>query len=351
MSEPKHKNLLQRAGEVWHFEGLPGVIRRAKRYLSAAFPGLEDRRWLKLYTPDAAELESMRQRAADFSYRPRISVILPVYNPSREHLCAALDSVLGQVYSEWELCIADDASTEPFVREVLEDYRQRDCRVRVVFRKENGHISHSSNSALSLASGEFVALLDHDDVLAPHALFEMVRVLNEEPDLDLLYSNEDKLTERGKRVQPTFKASWSPEYFLSFMYIGHLKVFRKSLVESVGGFRPGFEGSQDYDLALRVTEQTDKVRHVPKILYHWRMHEDSVAGNIHAKPYAFRVAKKALQEALRRRGIARPQVLGTAQRLPPRKPGSVVYDVQHTYGSFLIRKDAQLIQRTMPHFP
>jgi glycosyltransferase involved in cell wall biosynthesis len=254
------------------------------------------------FLPSAEDLIRMKEVLARFERMPLISIVLPVYNPPPVFFRECLDSVLAQIYPHWELCVADDASTNPEIRNILNEYQAKDERIKIVFREKNGHISAASNSALEIATGEYVALLDHDDTLAPHALFEMAKALLANPETDIFYSNEDKIDEQGRHDSVALKACWSPDYFLSFMYIGHLTMYRRSLITSVGGFRVGFEGSQDHDLALRVTEKTDKIRHVEAVLYHWRMHPESVAANLEVKPYAFVSAKKAITEALVRRG-------------------------------------------------
>ncbi len=211
--------------------------------------------------------------------RPLISVLLPVYNPRVAWLRECLDSVLAQHYPNWQLCIADDASTDPAVGRVLSEYAARDSRVQVVQRQHNGHICAASNSALALAEGEFVALLDHDDCLAPQALFRVVEALHRHPDAGLLYSDEDKLNESGERYDPHFKPQWNPDLLLAQNYLSHLGVYRTALVRELGGFREGFEGSQDHDLALRVTGQLspEQIVHLPHVLYHWRAGEGSTA--------------------------------------------------------------------------
>ncbi|MFM7426049.1 MAG: tetratricopeptide repeat protein, partial [Elainella sp.] len=261
-------------------------------------------RWMQQHTPSPDDLRQMAAAVGQLSYQPRISVVMPVYNPPPAFLEAAIQSVLDQVYPYWELCIADDASTDPAVRLSLDRFAAEDPRIKVLYRQQNGHISAASNSALALASGDFVALLDHDDQLAPEALYEVAVLLNQQPDADMIYSDEDKLDAEGQRVQPFFKPDWCPDSFLSRMYTCHLGVYRRSLVEAVGGFRVGYEGSQDYDLVLRLTEQTQRIRHLPKVLYHWRAHSASVAGNQSTKPYASEAAKLALAEACQRRGEA-----------------------------------------------
>lgn len=244
----------------------------------------------------------MSEAVESFRYKPLISVIMPVYNTPEQFLREAIQSVIDQVYPYWELCIADDASTRSSIQAILEEYQAKDSRIKVVFRTQNGHISEASNSALELATGEFIALLDHDDVLTPDALYEVVHLLNQHPEADMIYSDEDKLDEKGQLASPFFKPDWCPDSFLSRMYTCHLGVYRRKLVNKVGNFRVGYEGSQDYDLVLRFTEKTDHIFHIPKVLYHWRIHSESAASGTEAKPYAYQAAVKALQDAIDRRG-------------------------------------------------
>ncbi|MGB3533564.1 MAG: glycosyltransferase family 2 protein [Microcoleaceae cyanobacterium] len=244
----------------------------------------------------------MKLTVATFQYQPRISLIMPVYNTPEIFLREAIQSVLEQVYPHWELCIADDASTHSYIKPILQEYQAKDDRIKVKFRTENGHISATSNSALELATGEFIGLLDHDDILAPNALYEVVSLLNQHPEADMIYSDEDKLDENNQLTSPFFKPDWCPDSFFSRMYTCHFGVYRRELINKIGGFRIGYEGSQDYDLVLRITEKTDKIFHIPKILYHWREHSNSAASGTTAKPYAYQAAKKALLTALQRRG-------------------------------------------------
>ncbi|MEH2174431.1 glycosyltransferase [Nostoc sp.] len=234
--------------------------------------------------------------------KPIFSIIFPVYNTPERYLKAAIESVLSQIYPYWQLCIADDASTEPHIRKILEEYSQTDSRIKVIFRNENGHISRSSNSAIEIATGEFIALFDHDDLLTSDALYEVALLLNQHPDADMIYSDEDKVDDNNQFIYPTYKSDWCPDSFLSRMYTSHLGVYRRSLVNEIGGFRVGYEGSQDYDLVLRLTEKTDKIFHIPKILYHWRLHSGSTSASTTAKSYAYEAAFKALTDALSRRG-------------------------------------------------
>jgi len=261
------------------------------------------KKWVALNFPDQAKLNIYKNELSGFTYLPKISVILPVYNTPSHYLEAAIESVKNQVYENWELCISDDNSPDLAVKEILNKYSQSDNRIRVVFRKENGHISINSNSALEIATGEYVALLDHDDLLTPDALFQNVKLLNEDPQIDFIYSDEDKVDDKGNYTEPHFKPDWCPENFLSRNYLCHFSVIRRKLVEEVNGFRAGYEGSQDYDLFLRVTEKTAHIRHIPMILYHWRIHPGSTANLENAKPYAYVSGKKALEDTLVRRGL------------------------------------------------
>ena len=276
-------------------------VQIATRLMAPASPGSYSQ-WREKNAPRPADLQKLAETVEILPHKPLISVIMPVFNAPEPFLRDAIASVIHQIYPYWELCIADDASTEPHIRELLTAYQAQDDRIKVTFRETNGHISHCSNSALELATGEFVALLDHDDLLTPDALYETALLVNRHPKADIIYSDEDKIDEKGQLRDPFFKPDWCPESFLSRMYTCHFGVYRRSLVEQIGRFRPGFEGSQDYDLVLRLTEQTDQIFHIPKILYHWRIHDRSTAQNLKNKSYAIKAAEKALEEALQRRG-------------------------------------------------
>jgi GT2 family glycosyltransferase len=258
--------------------------------------------WLHENALRFSDIRRLRDQLPLLRYTPKISIITPVYEPPEAYLRLAIESVIDQIYPHWELCLANDASPSPYVRAVLDEYAAADSRIKVVHRTENGRISRASNSALEIATGEFVALLDHDDVLAPDGLFEVAAALNRDAQLDMMYSDEDKIDQEGHRRDPFFKPDWAPETLLSRMYTGHLGVYRRSLVEEVGGFRSEFDGSQDYDLVLRVTERTERIHHIPRVLYHWRVHAGSAASSTDVKPYAYEAAKRALTETLERRG-------------------------------------------------
>ena len=274
---------------------------------------------------EVLDIEAMTQEIATFHYQPKISIAMPVYNVEEKWLRLCIDSILNQVYTNWELCMADDASTDPNVKKILTEYQQLDERIRVVFREQNGHISEATNSALAIATGEFVALLDNDDELAINAFYEVVKVLNENPELDLIYSDEDKIDMDGNRSDPAFKPDWSPDLLLGTNYISHLGVYRRSILEEIGGFRKGYEGSQDYDLVLRFTEKTTKerIKHIPKVLYYWRMLPTSTAVDQGSKGYAFEAGLRAVQDALVRRGINGHATHGAANGLY-----DVYYDIK-----------------------
>lgn len=301
--------------------GISHTIQRAKIEKlrnQASYPN-----WLA--RNEVLDIEAMTQEIATFHYQPKISIAMPVYNVEEKWLRLCIDSILNQVYTNWELCMADDASTDPNVKKILTEYQQLDERIRVVFREQNGHISEATNSALAIATGEFVALLDNDDELAINAFYEVVKVLNENPELDLIYSDEDKIDMDGNRSDPAFKPDWSPDLLLGTNYISHLGVYRRSILEEIGGFRKGYEGSQDYDLVLRFTEKTTKerIKHIPKVLYYWRMLPTSTAVDQGSKGYAFEAGLRAVQDALVRRGINGRATHGAANGLY-----DVYYDIK-----------------------
>ena len=231
---------------------------------------------------------------------------MPVYNVEIRWLEAAIESVKRQLYTNWELCISDDASSDPAIRTCLEKYVRNDQRIKVVYRKENGHIAEASNSALEIATGEYIALLDNDDELREHALYMMVEALNRNPRAGLIYSDEDKITSYGMRFNPYFKPDWNPDLFLQQNYICHLSLYKTSVVKDIEGFRKGFEGAQDWDLALRVIEKigSDNIVHVPHVLYHWRVIEGSTAQSTTHKPYVMKAQAQCVKEHLDRTGVA-----------------------------------------------
>ncbi len=239
----------------------------------------------------------------EFKYQPLISFIVPTYNVSRKLLTECLDSLLTQSYKNFELCIADDHSTLSETIETLKEYEQKYEQVKVTYRKKNGMISEASNTAIKMAKGEFIVLVDNDDIIERDALYYIVEALNQNKKLDMIYSDEDKIDFKGKYMGPHFKPDYSPDTLMGVNYICHICCLRKSLVKELGGFREEYDGSQDYDLFLRVVEKTDQIHHIEKILYHWRQTATSTAGYLGNKSYAYQAGKKALEDALKRRKI------------------------------------------------
>jgi glycosyltransferase involved in cell wall biosynthesis len=290
------------------------IIKRIMRFFPHIYWVIKYKSWLKDHNPTQGQIADLRMEAAGFPFQPCISIIMPVYNTEIKYLKAAIGSVRSQVYPNWELCIADDVSTNPAIKPYLEEIAREDSRIKVTFRDKNGHISRASNSAIELASGEFIGMLDHDDVLYPHALFQMVKLLNQNPKCDLIYSDSDVIV-NNRRERPFFKPDWSPELFYNNNYLNHFTLMRKSLIDQIGGFRAGFEGSQDYDLYIRLIEKIDyaNIAHISDVLYGWRAVAGSAALSLSNKDYAINAGFRALAESLIRRkidGEIRPGLLG-----------------------------------------
>ncbi len=276
--------------------------RRAGRHLNFSYAD-----WVDLYdtlTPEV--LKAFNERLMQLRKWPTIAIIMPVYNPNPVWLMEAIESVKAQIYPHWELCIADDASTDPAIAALLKAQAAAEPRIRLALRQENGHISACCNSALELVTAPYFATLDHDDVLREHALLLMAEAIVHSPKGKVFYSDEDKLSVDGLRCDPHFKCKWNPELLLSQNYLCHLTVLTTRHVRRAGGFRLGYEGAQDHDLVLRCTQGLglDEVVHVPHILYHWRQHQGSTASGGEAKPYAANAGVRAVQDHLDRQGLA-----------------------------------------------
>jgi hypothetical protein len=270
--------------------------------------------WVAMFdTRTGAEAAAAAIEIANLVEPPVLSVLLPTYNTDARLLAECIESVRQQWYPHWQLCIADDASPLPHVRDMLQRYAAMDSRIQIVVREQNGHISAATNSALSLAKGDFCALLDHDDILPPHALLEVARALVANPDLNLIFSDEDKIDEQGNRFDPYFKSDWNPELFLSHNCLSHLGVYRTSILRAIGGFREALSGSQDWDLALRFIAHAGEkgIHHIPKVLYHWRYLDTSTSKSIESKPYAVTAGKQAIQCYLQGKGLAASVLPGT----------------------------------------
>lgn len=263
--------------------------------------------WFKNNYPSRKILKKQKGAIQNFKYKPKISLILPTYNSDVNHLKECINSVLKQSYGNWQLCIADDASNKPEVKELISSFALQDERVVYTFRKTNGHICKASNTALNMCTGKYIGLLDHDDVLWPNALYEIALRLNKNKKLDLIYSDEDKLNSNGVHVDPFFKSDWNPDLLLSMNYITHFTVIRKRVITAIGGFRNGYEGAQDYDLFLRVARMTQRVEHISTILYSWRktaISSASAKAALTEKSYAFDNQRKAIMDHLKKSGIS-----------------------------------------------
>lgn len=250
-------------------------------------------------------LSTTQQHSKALSFQPVISIILPVYNTPVELLSACIESVIYQSYTNWQLCIADDASYQEDTKQYLRQVARQDDRIKLIFRENNGHISAASNSALALAEGEFIAFLDHDDLLSPHALAEVVSTINRHPTVKLLYSDEDKIDLDGNRHHPHFKPDWNPDLFYSCNYVSHFAVYRRDIANRIKGLREGFEGSQDYDFTLRYLKHLTPadIVHIPKVLYHWRELPGSTAVSLSEKGYAHQAGLQALQDHFSGSGV------------------------------------------------
>lgn len=271
-------------------------------------------KWINYYDFHDEDGAALQRRVKNLVVQPLISVVMPVYNTPEKLLDEAIASVTGQVYRNWELCIADDASSASWVRPALERWKAQDDRIKVVFRELNGHIAEATNSAFELVTGEYVAMLDHDDILRPNALAEVAFALERHPDAELIYSDEDKIEEGGRRrFDPFFKPEWNPDLFLAQNYFNHLTVHRTANIRAIGGWRKDYYGSQDYDLNLRIVRMIDtgKIVHIPKILYHWRLTAQSMAQDETTKGYAVENAIKALQAY-----VDELPVKGTVEQIP-----------------------------------
>jgi O-antigen biosynthesis protein len=320
-------NISTKAIKLFRNEGLAGIKRGIGLFVRAdkniRNKAEEARRkdytlWIQRYDTLTKETRKILcERINGLSYKPLISVVMPVYNPNSEWLIAAIESVKTQIYSNWELCIADDASTNITIRTILDRYANEDSRIKVIYRKKNGHISAASNSALKLVSSEWVALLDHDDLLSEHALYWVADAISKNPTIALMYTDEDRIDEMGNRSIPYFKCDWNVDLFYSQNMFSHLGVYRFDMIKAVGGFRVGLEGSQDYDLALRCIERIEpkQIHHIPRILYHWRVHAESTSKSLQSKPYATLAGERALNEHFERQKIlAKSEFIGTGYR-------------------------------------
>jgi GT2 family glycosyltransferase/SAM-dependent methyltransferase len=322
----------------------PAVADPSGRTLDAMDPA-RYQRWIEENEPSPDELDRQRLDAERLPYRPHISVVIPAFNTPPSILREALDSVVSQTYDHWELCLALGGSGETEQARIIQDYASHEKRIKAKILGTNRGISANSNAALQLASGEFVVLLDHDDTLAPFALYEVAKCINETKDVDFIYSDKDMLSEDGsRRFSPLFKPDWSPESMLGANYLTHLNAIRRSLIEEVGGFDPRTDGAQDWDLFLRVVEKTDRIAHIEKVLYHWRESPTSVARGIHKKPYAHASQVRAVVGHLQRQGLPAEAAHTVQGDLRVKWPLSRVRSVSIIVST---RKDGQQLRQYM----
>jgi GT2 family glycosyltransferase len=333
-----------------HEEGLKSLSKKIKKRLYCD----NYKEWVKRYEANNKFYAEYVLNFKSADNAPLISVIMPVFNTQLPFLKMAIESVRNQIYPHWELCVADDASTDPKIKKILRDYQQLDKRIKVTFRNRNGGISVASNSALSLAEGQWLALFDHDDILPKNALLEVAQVILRNPHVRLIYSDEDKITKKGIRISPYFKPDWNLALLRSHNLITHLGVYHADTVKEIGGFRVGLEGAQDYDLALRLIEKLtpEQIFHIPKILYHWRIHPQSTADiSANAKPYAMLNGERALNEHLQRVGTkARAELIGHGYRvhyeLPLPRPRATLIILTRDKRDLLKRCIESILQKT-----
>ena len=295
-----NKSNFDRAKEFIKDNGFMAFVRKAIRKIKGE--RFDYNIWIKNHVITPEELAT--QKMHTFEYEPLISILIPTYKTPKHLLVETIDSVLNQSYSNWELCIADGNSEEEYIKEMLNDYSNRDSRIKVKYLDENKGIAGNTQECYYMANGDYIGLFDHDDLLEPNALFEVVKAINNDKTIDFIYTDEDKINEKSNyRFDPHFKQDFAIDTFRSYNYICHFSVFRKDLMKKIGGFRDGFNGSQDYDIILRATEVANNIHHIPKILYSWRVHSGSTAGNPKNKMYCYDSAKKAIDDELRRKGI------------------------------------------------
>ncbi len=342
------KGLINRTFYILKQEGVKALTNKLIQFFNDGQAGNNNnsyQEWIHHYDTITDKLRTtMRIHIDNLQNKPLISIIITTHNSNPRRLTETIESVRKQIYPHWELCIADEASTDNTTRSILENYEKEDKRIKVVYRSQNGHVSAASNSALEIANGEWIAFLDHDDLLSEHALFWIVDSLQIKPDTQLIYSDEDKIDLNNKRFAPYFKCDWNKELFYSQNFISYLSVYRANLLKKIGGFRVGFEGSQDYDLALRCIEciSPSQIHHTPRILYHRRVHEAGTALPADMEHYAILAGEKALNEHFQRQKIsARVEFTGHGYRVYyslPDNPPLITLIIPTRNGLQLIRQ-------------
>jgi len=295
-------NSLKKILEIYQKEGFLGV-----RLRIFGLPNQDYDQWIQLYdTLNEDKIGRLMQRINALQKKPLISIVMPVYNPDLQWLKYAIQSIQDQIYPNWQLCIADDASNNPEAHTYLKHLAHEDPRIHVDFRASNGHISAATNTAIESASGDYIAFMDQDDALSQDALFWIANTINQTPNAALIYSDEDKINSRNERYDHYFKPDWNYDLLLSQNYLCHLSVYKNELISKLGGLRIGYEGAQDHDLALRAIEIIDsnQIAHIPRILYHWRSHAKSTALHSFTKPYAIKAGIKSIEDHLSRTNVS-----------------------------------------------
>src|SRR5438067_869996 len=293
----EHRRLRRSAeGRVAKILSAPFRLFR-RRQSTEAIEQDEYGQWFARHRLSAEDAAKLREQSRTFSYRPLISIVTPTFNPDEKFLTDAIESVIAQAYQNWELILIDDGSSDPHLRTLLENLGQHDTRIQTGFQDHAG-ISSALNTALARARGDWIGLLDHDDLLEPDALFRALELLQIDREADVIYSDEDKIVD-GKLAAPLLKPDWAPDFFCTHDYLGHFIIVRRDLARA--GFRSEFDGAQDYDLLLRISEKTDRIRHLSRVLYHWRRTAESTAHNIRRKPGALEAGRRAIEEHLARR--------------------------------------------------
>lgn len=293
--------------DYWKENGLKALLVKSKHKLQGIDNDYDYGEWYSLTKPTNEELE--RQRTEKFEFMPKFSIVIPAYKTPEKYLKEMLDSILAQTYENWEVCVADGSPAGEGIERVLSRYAERDRRFKYVILGENKGISGNTNAAMDMADGDFIVLADHDDTMTPDALYECAKVINEHPECDVIYSDEDKMDmDGGALFDPHFKPDFNIDLLCSVNYICHLFVASHDLVARVGGFRQEFDGAQDYDFIFRCTEAAAEIRHIPKVLYHWRCHKDSTASNPQSKLYAFEAGSRAIMAHYERVGIEAEKV-------------------------------------------
>jgi len=335
------RNMVKKASAIMKAQGIKGLVQGAARVEQ----GDTYAAWVTAHSLGIEEVKRIKNEVDHFAYKPLVSIITPVYNADPIWLDRCIESVQEQYYENWEMCLVDDGSTKKETKDALRKYCNTDKRLKIQFNEKNGGISAASNDALALASGEYISLMDNDDEIVPEALYEVVKVLNENRDIDMIYSDEDKLEVDGTPVEPFFKPDWSPEYFLSSMYTSHLGTYRKSIIDEIGGFRSEYDKAQDYDLVLRFIEKTEasKIEHIPKILYHWRKIPGSTATSIGEKDLSDAPATRALEDYVKRNNLNAEVVLDpetTYHRIKYKIEGEPLVSIElPTNGSIVEHED------------